>query len=122
MTSTNICFELSLFYFIYVCLFLSNLMRLENYLCVCVIICPINFCFPVAKLIRYQKTRVHKIFQVGAKCHVKLRKSENDLYTCHIQEIAVDKGYCIVFIEQLGEKRLVSNYCYSILYAIRRLT
>ncbi|XP_011179954.1 uncharacterized protein LOC105210596 isoform X3 [Zeugodacus cucurbitae] len=46
-------------------------------------------------------------FKVGAKCHVKLCKSENDLYTCHIQEIAVDKGYCIVFIEQLGEKRLV---------------
>lgn len=46
-------------------------------------------------------------FKVGAKCHVKLRKSENDLYTCHIQEIAMDKGYCIVFIEQLGEKRLV---------------
>ncbi|XP_004527432.1 protein ovarian tumor locus isoform X2 [Ceratitis capitata] len=46
-------------------------------------------------------------FKVGAKCHVRLCKSENDLYTCHIQEIAVDKGYCIVFIEQLGEKRLV---------------
>ncbi|XP_050330786.1 uncharacterized protein LOC126759737 isoform X1 [Bactrocera neohumeralis] len=46
-------------------------------------------------------------FKVGAKCHVKLCKSENDVYTCHIQEIAVDKGYCIVFIEQLGEKRLV---------------
>ncbi|XP_073833892.1 ovarian tumor isoform X2 [Musca autumnalis] len=46
-------------------------------------------------------------FKVGAKCHVKLRKSEQDLYTCHIQEIAVDKGQCIVFIEQLGEKRLV---------------
>ncbi|XP_036318746.1 uncharacterized protein LOC118733464 [Rhagoletis pomonella] len=59
------------------------------------------------KLIRCQQTRVHKIFQVGAKCHVKLCKSENDVYTCHIQEIAVDKGYCIVFIEQLGEKRLV---------------
>ncbi|XP_075159122.1 ovarian tumor isoform X2 [Haematobia irritans] len=46
-------------------------------------------------------------FKVGAKCHVKLRKSEQDLYTCHIQEIAVDKGQCIVFVEQLGEKRLV---------------
>ncbi|XP_067639850.1 protein ovarian tumor locus isoform X2 [Eurosta solidaginis] len=46
-------------------------------------------------------------FKVGAKCHVKLCKSGNDLYTCHIQEIAVDKGYCVVFIEQLGEKRLV---------------
>ncbi|XP_055909119.1 protein ovarian tumor locus isoform X2 [Eupeodes corollae] len=46
-------------------------------------------------------------FKVGAKCHVKLQKSENDLYTCHIQEIAMEKGYCVVFIEQLGEKRLV---------------
>ncbi|XP_055844906.1 protein ovarian tumor locus isoform X2 [Episyrphus balteatus] len=46
-------------------------------------------------------------FKVGAKCHVKLQKSESDLYTCHIQEIAMEKGYCVVFIEQLGEKRLV---------------
>lgn len=46
-------------------------------------------------------------FKVGAKCHVKLQKSENDLYTCHIQEIAMEKGYCVVFVEQLGEKRLV---------------
>ncbi|KAM7349309.1 ovarian tumor isoform 2-T2 [Cochliomyia hominivorax] len=46
-------------------------------------------------------------FKVGAKCHVKLRKSEQDLYTCHIQDISLDKGQCIVFIEQLGEKRLV---------------
>lgn len=59
------------------------------------------------QLIRYSTRRVRKIFQVGAKCHVKLRKSEQDLYTCHIQEIAVDEGQCIVFIEQLGEKRLV---------------
>lgn len=59
------------------------------------------------QLIRYSTRRVRKIFQVGAKCHVKLRKSEQDLYTCHIQEIAVDKGQCIVFVEQLGEKRLV---------------
>lgn len=62
---------------------------------------------PIIKLIRYHTKRVRKIFQVGAKCHVKLRKSEQDLYTCHIQEIAVDKGQCTVFIEQLGEKRLV---------------
>lgn len=46
-------------------------------------------------------------FKVGAKCHVKLQKSENDLYTCHIQDIAMEKGYCVVFVEQLGEKRLV---------------
>ena len=59
------------------------------------------------QLIRYSTRRVRKIFQVGAKCHVKLRKSEQDLYTCHIQEIAVDEGQCIVFVEQLGEKRLV---------------
>ncbi|XP_013108445.2 uncharacterized protein LOC106087820 isoform X1 [Stomoxys calcitrans] len=60
------------------------------------------------KFVHCQKTkRVRKIFQVGAKCHVKLRKSEQDLYTCHIQEIAVDRGQCIVFVEQLGEKRLV---------------
>jgi len=46
--------------------------------------------------------------QVGAKCHVKLKKSDNELYICHIQEISMDKGYCVVFIEQLGEKRMVS--------------
>lgn len=47
------------------------------------------------------------VFQVGAKCHVQLYKSENTLYTCHIQEILMEKGLCTVFIEQLGEKRLV---------------
>lgn len=68
---------------------------------------PCLFLCVLVQLIRYHTKRVRKIFQVGAKCHVKLRKSEQDLYTCHIQEIAVDKGQCIVFVEQLGEKRLV---------------
>uniref|UniRef100_A0A1A9V0H8 OTU domain-containing protein n=1 Tax=Glossina austeni TaxID=7395 RepID=A0A1A9V0H8_GLOAU len=46
-------------------------------------------------------------FKVGAKCHVKLCKSGEGMFTCHIQEMPVDKGYCIVFVEQLGEKRIV---------------
>lgn len=33
---------------------------------------------------------------------------QTDYYKCHIQEMCADKGTCIVFIEELGEKRWVA--------------
>ncbi|VVC88059.1 unnamed protein product [Leptidea sinapis] len=47
--------------------------------------------------------------QVGVKCLCKLEGSQNTPYHCHIQEMGPDEGPCLVFIEELGEKRVV-NY------------
>uniref|UniRef100_A0A1A9W929 OTU domain-containing protein n=1 Tax=Glossina brevipalpis TaxID=37001 RepID=A0A1A9W929_9MUSC len=63
------------------------------------------------KLVRYRTKPVRKIFQVGAKCLVKLCQSGEVTYTCHIQEMPIDKGYCVVYIEQVGERRLVPYEC-----------
>lgn len=91
------------FPFLFVCLVFVDICQMV----ICCIFFPLMLNVSNNQIIRYSTRRVRKIFQVGAKCHVKLRRSEQDLYTCHIQEIAVDKGQCIVFVEQLGEKRLV---------------
>ncbi|KAL0830274.1 hypothetical protein ABMA28_002476 [Loxostege sticticalis] len=47
--------------------------------------------------------------QVGVKCLVKLQPDQSVPYHCHIQEMRPDGGPCLVFIEELGEKRVV-NY------------
>ncbi|XP_050348787.1 putative bifunctional UDP-N-acetylglucosamine transferase and deubiquitinase ALG13 isoform X1 [Nymphalis io] len=47
--------------------------------------------------------------QVGVKCLCKLQPDQTIAYHCHIQEMRPDGGPCLVFIEELGEKRLV-NY------------
>ncbi|XP_061378502.1 putative bifunctional UDP-N-acetylglucosamine transferase and deubiquitinase ALG13 isoform X1 [Danaus plexippus] len=46
--------------------------------------------------------------QVGVKCLCKLDSDQSAPYHCHIQEMRPD-GPCLVFVEELGEKRLV-NY------------
>lgn len=40
---------------------------------------------------------------------VKLQVGQSVPYCCHIQEMRPDGGPCLVFIEELGEKRIV-NY------------
>ncbi|XP_037296368.1 putative bifunctional UDP-N-acetylglucosamine transferase and deubiquitinase ALG13 [Manduca sexta] len=47
--------------------------------------------------------------QVGVKCLCKLQQDQSVPYHCHIQEMGPDGGPCLVFIEELGEKRVV-NY------------
>ncbi|XP_023936138.2 protein ovarian tumor locus [Bicyclus anynana] len=47
--------------------------------------------------------------QVGVKCYCKLQPEQDVQYKCHIQEMHPNGGPCLVFIEELGEKRLV-NY------------
>ncbi|XP_053604581.1 protein ovarian tumor locus-like [Plodia interpunctella] len=47
--------------------------------------------------------------QVGVKCLCKLQPEQTVPYHCHIQEMRPDGGPCLVFIEELGEKRMV-NY------------
>ncbi|XP_063826536.1 protein ovarian tumor locus-like [Ostrinia nubilalis] len=47
--------------------------------------------------------------QVGVKCLVKIEPEQSGPYHCHIQEMRPDGGPCLVFIEELGEKRVV-NY------------
>ncbi|KAI5637657.1 OTU-like cysteine protease domain-containing protein [Phthorimaea operculella] len=47
--------------------------------------------------------------QVGVKCLCKLQPDQSVPYHCHIQEMRPDGGPCLVFIEELGEKRVV-NY------------
>ncbi|KAM3960038.1 LOW QUALITY PROTEIN: ovarian tumor protein [Aphomia sociella] len=47
--------------------------------------------------------------QVGVKCLCKLQPEQTVPYHCHIQEMRSDGGPCLVFIEELGEKRIV-NY------------
>ncbi|XP_063622428.1 putative bifunctional UDP-N-acetylglucosamine transferase and deubiquitinase ALG13 [Cydia splendana] len=47
--------------------------------------------------------------QVGVKCLCRLQVDQRDPYHCHIQEMRPDGGPCLVFIEELGEKRVV-NY------------
>ncbi|CAH2046721.1 unnamed protein product, partial [Iphiclides podalirius] len=46
--------------------------------------------------------------QVGVKCLCKLQSNQSVPYHCHIQEMRPDGGPCLVFIEELGEKRVVS--------------
>lgn len=46
--------------------------------------------------------------QVGVKCLCKLQPDQSVAYHCHIQEMRPDGGPCLVFIEELGEKRIVS--------------
>ncbi|CAG5002688.1 unnamed protein product [Parnassius apollo] len=46
--------------------------------------------------------------QVGVKCLCKLQSDQSVPYHCHIQEMRPDGGPCLVFIEELGEKRVVS--------------
>lgn len=45
--------------------------------------------------------------QVGVKCLCKLQPDQSVPYHCHIQEMRPDGGPCLVFIEELGEKRVV---------------
>ncbi|XP_026318804.1 uncharacterized protein LOC113229436 isoform X2 [Hyposmocoma kahamanoa] len=45
--------------------------------------------------------------QVGVKCLCKLQPDQTVPYHCHIQEMRPDGGPCLVFIEELGEKRIV---------------
>lgn len=45
--------------------------------------------------------------QVGVKCLCKLESDQAIPYRCHIQEMKPDRGPCVVFIEELGEKRVV---------------
>ncbi|XP_072932435.1 deubiquitinase otu-like [Epargyreus clarus] len=47
--------------------------------------------------------------QVGVKCLCKLQSDQVVPYHCHIQEMRPEGGPCLVFIEELGEKRVV-NY------------
>lgn len=49
--------------------------------------------------------------KVGAKCLVRLYSSNSSLYNCHIQEISTDCD-CVVYIEELGEKRMVKHGVY----------
>lgn len=44
--------------------------------------------------------------QVGAKCLCRLDQNQEVPYHCHIQKMDSD-GPCTVFIEELGEKRIV---------------
>ncbi|KAJ0183064.1 hypothetical protein K1T71_001040 [Dendrolimus kikuchii] len=46
--------------------------------------------------------------QVGVKCLCKLQPEQTVPYHCHIQEMS-EGGPCLVFIEELGEKRII-NY------------
>ncbi|CAG4928773.1 unnamed protein product [Colias eurytheme] len=46
--------------------------------------------------------------QVGVKCLCKLDVDQAVPYHCHIQEMGQDGGPCLVFIEELGEKRIVN--------------
>ncbi|XP_063362828.1 protein ovarian tumor locus-like [Cydia amplana] len=46
--------------------------------------------------------------QVGVKCLCRLQADQRDPYHCHIQEMRPDGGPCLVFIEELGEKRVVN--------------
>ncbi|GBP54102.1 Protein ovarian tumor locus [Eumeta japonica] len=50
-----------------------------------------------------------RTLQVGVKCLVRLQEDQSVPYHCHIQEMRPDGGPCLVFIEELGEKRVV-NY------------
>ncbi|CAK1541935.1 unnamed protein product [Leptosia nina] len=45
--------------------------------------------------------------QVGVKCLCKLEVDQVMPYHCHIQEMGQEGGPCLVFIEELGEKRIV---------------
>lgn len=47
--------------------------------------------------------------QVGVKCLCKLEVGQAIPFHCHIQEMGQDGGPCLVFVEELGEKRVV-NY------------
>lgn len=49
--------------------------------------------------------------QVGVKCWVKLSDSQDKMYKCHIQEMNPKKGTCVVFVEELAEKRSVTHSC-----------
>lgn len=51
----------------------------------------------------------HFSAQVGVKCMVKLPEFDEKLFKCHIQEISANKGSCVVFIEDLAEKRSVAS-------------
>lgn len=51
--------------------------------------------------------------KVGVKCLVKLHESKDQLYKCHIQEMSPNKGPCVVFIEELAEKRSVQHSCFQ---------
>lgn len=46
---------------------------------------------------------------MGVKCLCKLQPEQDAPYHCHIQEMRPKGGPCLVFIEELGEKRVV-NY------------
>lgn len=46
--------------------------------------------------------------QVGVKCLCKLQPEQSVPYHCHIQEMRPEGGPCLVFIEELGEKRIVN--------------
>ncbi|XP_069358018.1 deubiquitinase otu-like [Maniola hyperantus] len=60
--------------------------------------------------LRYGTTRYYdgKTLQVGVKCRCKLHPEQPVPYNCHIQEMHPDGGPCLVFIEELGEKRVLN--------------
>lgn len=41
------------------------------------------------------------------KCFVQLKECDETIYKCHIQEMTPNKGPCVVFVEDLAEKRTV---------------
>lgn len=56
---------------------------------------------------RMRNWNVGHNLQVGSKCLVRLYSNQVNPYTCHIQEIRINSGKCMVFIEDLAEKRCV---------------
>ncbi|KAI8421390.1 hypothetical protein MSG28_009470 [Choristoneura fumiferana] len=46
--------------------------------------------------------------QVGVKCYCRMKADQRVPYHCHIQEMRPDGGPCLVYIEELGEKRVVN--------------
>lgn len=46
--------------------------------------------------------------QVGVKCMLKIDPNQENLYTCHIQ-LMRDDGQCLVYVEELGEKKTVDS-------------
>ncbi|XP_045769860.1 putative bifunctional UDP-N-acetylglucosamine transferase and deubiquitinase ALG13 isoform X2 [Maniola jurtina] len=60
--------------------------------------------------LRYGTARYYDgtTLQVGVKCRCKLYPEQPVPYNCHIQEMHPDGGPCVVFIEELGEKRVLN--------------
>lgn len=48
------------------------------------------------------------LLQVGVKCMLKIDPNQENLYTCYIQVMG-DDGRCLVYVEELGEKKTVNS-------------